>query len=170
MKNIKYFTRLTFFCTIVLFSACESMELELSDNPNLLSPSQASPDFFLNAIQVDFARSVVESFGRTGAQFTRIEQMAGRDYANAISPATSDTRWTFAYQRIMFDIHTMNELAQEKGLLYHVGMGQVIEAYTLLTLVDFYGDVPYTEAFLGADNLNPSQDDGASVYQLQLPY
>lgn len=164
MKNIKYLTRLTLFCTIVLFSACESMELELTENPNLLSPSQASPDFFLNAIQADFAAQIVEPFGRTGAELTRIDQMSGRDYANAYSPANSDTRWRFAYQRIMSDIHTMNGLAEETGLTHHIGMGQVIEAYTLLTLVDFYGNVPYTEAFLGADNLNPVADDGASVY------
>lgn len=79
MKNIKYLTRLTLFCTIVLFSACESMELELTENPNLLSPSQASPDFFLNAIQADFAAQIVEPFGRTGAELTRIDQMSGRD-------------------------------------------------------------------------------------------
>jgi len=164
MKNINYLARLTFFCSLVLFSACESMELDLADNPNLLSPSQASPDFFLNAIQVDFANRIVEPFGRTGAELTRIDYMSGRDYANAYSPASGNGRWTGSYQGMMMDIRTMNGLAEEAGLTHHVGMGQVFEAYALITLVDFYGDVPYTEAFLGADNLNPSVDGGASIY------
>ena len=34
-----------------------------------------------------------------------------------------------------------------------------------MSLVDYFGDVPYTEALKGSENLNPSSDSGASVYQ-----
>jgi hypothetical protein len=30
-----------------------------------------------------------------------------------------------------------------KGLEKHIGMGQVMEAYTIVTLVDMFGDIPY---------------------------
>jgi len=39
---------------LVSFTSCETMELELVDNPNALSPSQADATFFLNSIQVEF--------------------------------------------------------------------------------------------------------------------
>ena len=55
-------------------------------------------------------------------------------------------------------------MLDETGLNRHKAMGQVIEAHILMTLVDFFGDIPYTEAFQGADNLNPVADSGASVY------
>jgi hypothetical protein len=58
----------------------------------------------------------------------------------------------------------MTPIAQEAGLNYHVGMGQFMEAYTMTMLVDFFGDVPYSQAVLGAENFNPSVDSGASIY------
>ena len=68
----------------------------------------------------------------------------------------------------MEDIRVMNGLAAESGLTYYIGMGEVMQAYTLLTLVDFFGDVPYSEALLGAENLNPALDSGQSVYNAAL--
>ena len=62
----------------------------------------------------------------------------------------------------------MNIQAADNGLTYHIGMGQVMQAYILLTLVDYFGDVPYTEALLGAENLNPAADSGQSVYNSAL--
>ena len=39
----------------------------------------------------------------------------------------------------------------------------------MLTLVDFFGDVPYSEALQGGEgNLNPIADSGASVYQAAI--
>ena len=153
-----------FLSGAVLLVSCETTNLDLTENPNALTPSQADPDFFLNAIQEDFAREIVEPFGRSGAEVVRIDYMDGRDYANAYSPSNFDTEWRFAYQRIMEDISKMNDLAVDAGLNRHIGMGQVIQAYTLITLVDFFGDVPYSEALHGSDNLNPNADSGESVY------
>ena len=164
MKKINYLIKYAVFCGVLILSSCDSTELDLEVNPNLLAPDQASPNFFLNAIQVDFAKEIVEPFGRTGAEVTRIDYMNGRNYLNAYSANSFDREWRYAYQRMMSDVHVMNSLAVESELWYHVGMGQVIEAYTLLTLVDFYGNVPYSEAFLGSENLNPKVDDGAAVY------
>jgi hypothetical protein len=48
-------------------------------------------------------------------------------------------------------------------------MGQVMEAYTIVTLVDMFGDIPYSEA-LDPTNLNPKLDAGADVYAKQLNY
>ena len=68
----------------------------------------------------------------------------------------------------MEDLRVMNGIAAENGLTYHIGMGQVMQAYILMTLVDYFGDVPYTEALLGAENLNPAADSGQSVYNSAL--
>jgi Starch-binding associating with outer membrane len=167
MKKINYLIKLMFFCGALFLGSCETTELDLSENPNALTPSQANPDFFMNAIQEDFAR-FVETFGRRGAELTRIDYMSGRDYTNAYSPAGFDAVWTNAYAGMMTDINTMNILAEESGLTHHVGMGQVFKAYSLMTLVDFFGDVPYTEAILGNENLNPIADSGESVYAAAL--
>ena len=156
---------LTFF---FLLGACETLELDLIENPNALSPSQADATFFLNAIQVDFAYWV-HYIGDRGGELTRINYMNGRTYRNVYDPSDWDHIWRTAYRTIFEDIRLMNNLASESGLTYHIGMGKVIQAYMLLTLVDFFGDVPYSEALQGAEgNLNPVADSGSTVYQAAI--
>ncbi|MFD1293554.1 SusD/RagB family nutrient-binding outer membrane lipoprotein [Lutibacter holmesii] len=163
MKKINYLIKLMFFCGAFLLSSCETTELNITENPNALTPEQADPDFFLNAIQEDFA-FLVEGFGRYGAEVTRIDYMEGRVYSSAYSPSNFDDDWEESYQVIMQDIDLMNNLAVESELNYHIGMGQVFKAYIMMTLVDFFGEVPYTEALHGSDNLNPMADSGESIY------
>jgi hypothetical protein len=167
MKKTSNLIKILVLCFGVFFASCETTELDLTENPNALSPDQADPDFFLNAIQIQFAY-LTESFGNTAGQVTRIDYMSGRDYNNAYSPSNFDGRWSQAYQTIMLDIKQMNAIADEGGLTHHKGIGQVIEAHILMTLVDFFGDIPYTEALQGADNLNPVADSGASVYEAAI--
>ena len=163
MRKINNLIKMLVLCGGLFFASCETTELDLTQNPNALAPDQADPDFYLNAIQISFAY-LTESFGNTAGALTRIDYMSGRDYANAYSPSNFDGRWSYAYQTIMNDIKELNIIASETGLNRHIAIGQVIEAHILMTLVDFFGDIPYTEAFQGADNLNPVADSGASVY------
>ena len=39
------------------------------------------------------------------------------------------------------DLRLMNALAAESGQTFHIAIGQIIEAYVMVTLVDFFGDV-----------------------------
>tara|TARA_R110002051_G_scaffold271185_1_gene331545 strand:- start:3419 stop:5110 length:1692 start_codon:yes stop_codon:yes gene_type:complete len=153
---------LTIFSAGLLLS-CETTELDLTTDPNAVSPDQASADFYLNRVQEEFAR-FNEAFGTNGSEVTRIEYMGTRLYQQAYSPASQDVEWRLAYSSMFTDILAMNELATEANFKRHIGMGQVIKAFTAVTLVDFYGDVPYSEANQGIDNLNPSADGGATIY------
>lgn len=145
------------------FYSCETIELDITENPNALTPSQANPDFYLNAAQERFAR-VVHSLGETGSEVTRIENMGSRDYQNAYSPAGFDTEWEQSYQETIKNLRDMNILAEEAGFTYHIGMGQFMEAYTITLLVDYFGDVPYSEAVSAPEILNPNVDSGADIY------
>lgn len=167
MRKINNLIKMLVLCGGLFFASCETTELDLTQNPNALAPEQADPDFYLNSIQLSYAY-LIESFGNTAGAVTRIDYMNGRDYANAYQPGSFNGRWSSAYQTIMQDIREMNILADEAGLTKHKAIGQVIEAHILMTLVDFFGDIPYTEAFQGAANLNPMSDSGESVYAAAL--
>ena len=163
MKYTNYILGLC-LSTMLVVTSCETLDIELTDNPNALSPSQADPGFFLNSIQVDFAYWV-HSMGDRGGELTRINYMNGRNYDNIYSPDSWNGLWSSAYRGMLEDIRLMNLIAEERGLQFEIGMGKVFQSYIMLTLVDNFGDVPYSEALKGGEGvLNPVSDDGATVY------
>ena len=145
------------------FQSCETTELDLRTNPNALSADQASPDFLLNQIQLSFA-GIVRSMGNYGAELTRIEYMFGKNYVNVYQPSSFQGAWSSAYATLLEDIKAMEVLASEGGLTYHSGIGKFMKAFTMVTLVDYFGDVPYSQANLGAENFNPAVDSGSDIY------
>lgn len=153
--------------SLVTFSSCETTNLELREDPNALPVSAANPDLLLNKVQVQFA-STMHNFGTIGSEVSRLKWMFGRNYQDdAYSASTFNADWTDAYSVILKNNRLMNPIAAEKGLTKHIAIGQVIEAYTLVTLVDYFGDIPYSEA-LNIANLNPKLDAGKDVYAAAL--
>jgi Starch-binding associating with outer membrane len=150
----------------VFYYNCETTDLELTDNPNLLSYDDAQPNLLLNKAQVSFAR-FVQNMGTAGAEVTRLKYMFGRQYQNAYSATFFNTEWKQAYIDVLKTLSIMKPLAEEKGNLKHLGMAQVLEAYTMITLVDYFGDVPYSEA-LNENIINPKPDNGAAIYSAAL--
>ncbi|MGB5822035.1 MAG: SusD/RagB family nutrient-binding outer membrane lipoprotein [Saonia sp.] len=188
MEKIYKYISMVLFAGAFILSSCETIELDLAENPNQLRPDQSSPDLFLNSIQVDFA-TFTELMGQNGADLVRIGYLNGRNYQNInnLSPGFLNEEWNLAYQAenaqtlddgsalevngILADIRAMAPAAEANELFRHTAIGQFIEAYTIVTLVDFFGDVPYTEAIqASAENpiLNPSVDPGASIYDAAL--
>lgn len=161
MKLIK--TAVLFLC-LMLGASCT---LDLNQDPNAVDPSQAVPDLLLNTMQ----RSLVNLFNgasQTGMQMTRLQNGAGSTYNNSISPNGFDGQWATAYSGIFTDSHTLLAQADANGFARHAGMARVIEAYTMLLMVDQFGDIPYTEAVNGSDEFNPSADPGQTVYDAAL--
>ena len=150
---------------ILILGACETTELDLTQNPNGLTSGEASTNGYINSIQVDFGR-LIASLEVEASETVRILNMDGRNYQNAFEPTRFDNEWEEAYQQIIKDAREMAPLAEEASEFYHLGMAQVLEAYIIVTLVDFFGDIPYDEAGQGDANFNPTVagDGGQSVY------
>ena len=54
MRKINNLIKMLVLCGGLFFASCETTELDLTQNPNALAPDQADPDFYLNAIQIEF--------------------------------------------------------------------------------------------------------------------
>lgn len=170
MKNI--FKKLCYICiTGILVTSCDTTDLDLRTNPNALSPDQADVNSLLNNIQLEFI-DIIDSdgdgFGRIGAELARIDYMFGRNYTNTYAPSNFDDEWQSAYADMMADIRIMQPLAEQAELTTHLGIAKTLEAFTLVTLVDFFGDIPYSEALQGIENPNPNVDNGSDVYAAAL--
>lgn len=149
---------------VVIASSCD---LELQEDPNAIRLDQINPTLLLNKIQLDFA-AFFNAASTFGMHYTRMQNSGQADYENTNRPTAFDNLWTLAYANVLNDAHTLLPLADEQGLTRHAGIARVLQAYTLLTLVDYFGDVPFSQAFQGLNNLNPEVDDMAGVYDAAL--
>jgi len=144
-------------------TACTKQLDSLLVNPNSPSLSTADVDLYLNQVQINF-NSFYSGASDLGGQLARQQYWGGPLYANAYSPASFDGLWTTAYAGVLNNAFAMIPLAQSELKYTESGIARVLSAYTIGTLVDQFGDVPYSQAEKGAANTTPGVDPGASTY------
>ena len=162
-------------CLVLVMGACKKLDNNfdgLLNNPNTPTPTSANVDLYLNHAQLNFS-SFLTSYDGVGnitgiadfaAQVTRMEQMAGPTYINAYQAQNFNFLWGYAYMEEFKNLNSLFSIAAQQKKYIHLGIGKVLKAYTMITLVDCFGDIPYSEANLGLGNSNPNTDKGRVVY------
>lgn len=159
MKYYKLIIPIFLLSSIV---ACKKLDTGLV-NPNSVDPSLANVDLLLNNVQLAFT-GIYTTASDIGGQLTRQQIMYGPLYSNAYTPTTFDGMWGSAYNGAIVNINTLIPIALQQKKFVQAGIAQVLKAYIMGTLVDYFGDVPNSEAALGEANKNPKADPGAQVY------
>lgn len=160
---MKYYKLIIPIFLLSLISACKKLDTGLK-NPNSVDPSLANVDLLLNNVELSF-RAVYTRASDIGGQLTRQQIMYGPLYSNAYTPTSFDGIWGSAYSGAIVNINTLVPIALQQKKFVQAGIAQVLKAYIMGTLVDYFGDVPNSEAGLGEANLNPKADPGAEVYK-----
>lgn len=165
MKNLFKITLVS--AMLVFFTGCETGELELLENPNSINVDSADPNFVLNSVQLQF-NTVLDGVNDESMQITRMINQFGQ-YNNVVTENTLVTAWATAYG-MFADIDLLEQIDANDpdGIPYHVGVAQVIEAYTYMLLVDYLGDVPFSEANRPTEFPLPSTDSGEVIYAAQV--
>jgi Starch-binding associating with outer membrane/Susd and RagB outer membrane lipoprotein len=157
MKFLKYIN-ITVFVTLA--SSCN---LDLLNDPNAVKLTSTGPSLLLNQIQVDLA-GFFNTASTFGMQVTRLQNSGGSVYENFANPQSFDGMWTTGYAAILTDCDILIKQADASQFTVHAGMARVMQAYTLSVLVDYFGNVPFSQAFKGLENLNPSIDQMEDLY------
>lgn len=158
----------------MLAGACDFFDLDLTEDPDEVTLDDANPDYALNAMQVDLKNFLNDDdpanwngVNKFGMEVVRMMNPWGGTYENAYNPTNFDDAWSYAYEGLLMDAHTFLPIYEENQWWIHAGITRILQAYVLVTLVDFFGDVPWTQSF-DATNFNPAADDDASVYDVAL--
>ncbi|GER60744.1 hypothetical protein ULMA_28520 [Patiriisocius marinus] len=175
MKNLLKITLVS--ALMGLFVGCESGELDLLENPNDINIESADPNFVLNSIQLSFntifqGEFVLGNFrdgvNSSSMQITRMINQFGQ-YNSIVDDNTLVNSWSNAYRMFAnVDLIEQIDANDPDGIPYHVGVAQVLEAYTYMILVDYLGDVPFTEANRPIEFPTPGLDSGESIYAAQI--
>lgn len=86
------------------------------------------------------------------------------DIYNTVDPSNT---W-YRFYNVMTDLYDMKKFAAEKGLNAYVGVSDILMALHLNMATNLWGDIPYTEAFMGVQNLTPAFNDQKALFDTAL--
>lgn len=162
-KFIKFF--------LVVFTVsiwgCETVDLDQTENPSTIGAQFLEPKFAFNYVQLQLATFVDETNSFTQTVMRQMAMIGGNTYNNAYAPVNFNSQWSTAYN-IINAVKFMEPKAQAENRTLTLGASKVIRCYVLMTLVDMYGNVPYTQAALGSANITPKYDDDEFIYEAIL--
>lgn len=173
-KIIKYLMAIAVASSTIFYS-CETVELELVENPNGLSEDLADPDLLLNSVQLGYL-SNMGYFNGQSSSLTRLNVFFSRDYFAGVTPVSVNGVWTRTYSTTgtrgmipnTFAIEALNASAGDGSLDYQEAVSKTLLAHNMMLLVDFIGDVPFSEANNPDEFPAPNVDSGADVYAAAL--
>ena len=87
-------------------------------------------------------------------------ESSSKDTYQAMDPSTP---WGDMYN-VLTDLHDMRNFANQKNLNAYSGVADILTACNLSMAINLWGNMPYSEAFVGVDNLVPKFDDQHALY------
>jgi len=171
MKKIIYYTSiLSVF--IIAFSSCKKY-LDINENPN------AGEEPPINGLLANTTYSTaynVFNVSNITSYYTQYlsSPNPGSD-VDIYNPIDPNTAWTGEYDdglakykygiyNIMTDLHDMQTFAVEKSLNAYIGVADILMALHLNMASNIWGDIPYSEAFMGVSNLTPAFDNQQDIF------
>lgn len=80
------------------------------------------------------------------------------------TPADVNNLWNSIYSSPAMDLKVLMQKAEELESPHNLAVAQILKAYLFATATDLFGDIPYTEALNGSDNLTPVVDPQQGIY------
>lgn len=162
---------LLFVGLVLLGSGCKEF-LDVNNDPN--NPTDASIDLILPGAQASLMATFGGSYHNLGgfwAQYYTQAPDAGQyELFDEYNPNADefDREWQEAYAGGMNDLEVIRTKATEDGDNAYYLIATLMQCYTYQMFADLYNDIPFSEALLGADNLNPKFDNGADIYPVLI--
>ena len=165
MKKIIYL----FMTIFLLFStSCEESLEELNIDPTNL----AAVDLRLMLPEIISSGAFNEGAGGPRAAGIVMQQFIGLDaqqlqYTDyVLGEDLMNNYWrTGLYAGVLRSCDVMIKQAQEEGATFYEGVGKVMMANQYGIATSYFGDIPFSEALQGTDNLQPAYDSQEAVYQ-----
>ncbi len=154
---------LVFIFSVSLF-ACKLDEV--NENPNV--PTDVSVKLLLPTAQKGLADAIGGRFFRYTAIAS--QQLSGRDNQELLMENYNPDElfigypWEDFYTGPMVNCRIIIEKAEEEGANAYAGIGKILLANCIGIITDAWGDVPFSEAMQGGDNLYPRFDSQDHIY------
>jgi len=145
-------------------SSCKKDYLNLTVNPNV--PSITTPDLAL-AGALKTTADIVNGgdYVQYAAWVGYISQSTGfQPFTNVEQYNFTTTDFNGPWNDTYANLSNYNAMLASTTEPYYQAIAKIMMAYDFEALVDNYNNVPYSQALLGAKNLNPAYDGGPAIY------
>ncbi len=166
LSKIKYITSAVLVLALMM-TGCEDY-LDINEDPN--NPTQVTSALLLTAAQTNMGYSFGnDAGGLNGHASTVVHQYVQRGTINDYGLQGTDfpiqTAWRSLYAGALKDLNVIIEQSTASEDMQYVGVAQILTAYIYASMVDLWGDIPYSEALQGpAVQIFPAFEDGEDIY------
>ena len=171
MRKIKFLFPVLF---LGLF-ACDNY-LDVNQNPSRLPFSDIGPEKLLPAAQVSSYAVQNVTMNQLGNVFmnswgANVQQYTG-GWAREYQLLVDNSFYSNIFENLYLNVNNFQKIIEAPNPNgqndYFVAVAKIMKAHYMQYLVDLYGDVPYTEAFKGVENITPAYNDDQFVYRQLL--
>jgi len=168
MKNMNTMKKIIgIFFLFTMLTACEE-ELDINTNPN--TPAEVDKSLVLTAAQgslVTVMGGELTNLGGFLAQY-HTQAPSASQYLN-MDTYNMNTNffggsWNELYAGCLNDLKYVMDKATDDGDTGTYLIATLLRVYTFQVLTDLFGDIPYSEALLGEENITPNVDSGSDIY------
>ncbi|MCJ7819879.1 MAG: DUF3291 domain-containing protein, partial [Bacteroidales bacterium] len=154
---------------VLFFTGCEKwIDTDMNINPDV--PSDVPMNLLVPTMELSMSYQIggIRAVKTTNIYMQFINGVARQSYgeSNYIMSATDvDDLWRRMYYQPMMDAKKLMEKAGAQNSPHYAGVAKVCMALCLGTMTNFFGDIPYSEAFLGDQAvLKPDYDSQEEIY------
>lgn len=181
MKN--KFLKSLFVGFVLFFASCEDY-LDVNESPNNPLFENIDPTLTLGAALSQSARIIsgdtraVERSSVGGESTNALGNLMMNSWAGNVNTFTGvfpseylsnvtasfyDNIWDYTYT----NVGNFQKIIDYKSTDFdnHKAIAKIMKSFYMQTIVDLYGDAPYSQAFKGTDNLSPAYDDDKAIYR-----
>ncbi len=156
---------------LVLFTSCEKW-IDSDINKSKDDPTDVDIAVILPSIEGSLAY-YYGGIDLAGTVSVWMQQITGSDRQfvainnYTLRPGDINNLWSSLYEGTMMDLKTLIDKINESDAPEQntLGVAKVLFAVTLASATDVWGDIPYSQAFLGNKNTTPTYDSQESIYQ-----
>ncbi len=155
--------------SILAFTGCDKwIDTDINIDPDV--PSEVPVELLMPSMESALAYHIggnraVKTSAIFLQQINGVARNSNSEANYSLSSTDTDDIWRRMYYQGMVDAVKIIELGYELDSPHYSGAAKVCLAMSLGTLTNLFGDIPYTEAFLGSDGeLTPSYNSQQDIY------
>ncbi|KAB1230228.1 SusD/RagB family nutrient-binding outer membrane lipoprotein [Chryseobacterium viscerum] len=175
MKNIKITTAVLSITMLFASVSCDKY-LDINEDPNNISIDKVTPNELLPVgITLTYAKQsqTLNRFASVVMNSTAGNSLVyGAPFIDDYKPNVSNTFYNDVWDNLFKGVANFDKIItyNDPGNQYvqHKAMAKIMKANYVQILTDLYGDMPYSQAFKGQDNLTPKYDKGEDIYKASI--